>query len=575
MSVDRRELPGPAPHYPDGPGRAVVGGHAARAARGRNAHDPPAAVIAGPVRVGVLLVGSMQERWVLDALREGLAVPGVELAAVAVAAASTRDTVAASLHRFLDRMDTWLRCRHEALFAPVDVAAELGGPPLSNVTLVHHDGQGWSPDDAGIAALRRSPVDVWLCFAATPPRRPLRQLSRFGVWGLEIGLNVPATSLWAGAAEVGSRIPVTVTSVVDYSVHDAVPVQRAVGATIGNSARRNRLMSLRRASSAFARALAALTRDDHRSLPGTTLPLPADYPVLREPTTGGVLRLGRRLVTSVAANRWHALRSREQWQIAYQFADGPRVDFGRLRYLVPPKDRFWADPFAVEHYGRYFIFFEELRYGTQRGRIMAVEVHDDREPGEARVVLERPYHLSYPFVFRWQGSLYMVPETAENGTVEIYRCESFPLQWRLRQVLLDRISAYDATLWRDKDRWWMFVGVAPFGTDELHLYTSNAPLGPWTPHRRNPVVSDARCARPAGPLFSRDGVLYRPSQDCSVAYGHAVSINRVDVLDDDDYRETPVQRIEPGWRRDIIRVHTLGGSRRLRVIDYLVRRRRW
>ena len=209
---------------------------------------------------------------------------------------------------------------------------------------------------------------------------------------------------------------------------------------------------------------------------------------------------------------------------------------------------------------------------------MVVEVDEgDSALSEPKVVLERPYHLSYPFVFRWQGELYMVPETAENDTVELYRCEEFPARWRLERVLLTNVRAYDATLCERGDRWWMFVSVAPPGTDgndELHVYSSVTPLGPWKGHRRNPVLVDTRRARSAGPLFLRDGALWRPSQDCSIAYGHAITLNRVNRLDDDGYDETPVARIEPGWRSDVRRVHTFGASGRLRVVDLLVHRRR-
>jgi len=329
----------------------------------------------------------------------------------------------------------------------------------------------------------------------------------------------------------------------------------------------------------YRRLLEGVTRNGKTWVPEASVtPTPAAYPALRAPTIPAIGRLSWRLASNVAANRLHSLNWRDQWQIAYYFADENTKEwrFEELRYLVPPRDRFWADPFAVEYQGRYFIFFEELPFSTEKGRIMAVEVSENGEPGEPQVVLERPYHLSYPFVFDWGGSLYMMPETAANGTVEVYRCEMFPLQWRLHKVVLDKLSAYDATLWRQDDRWWMFVNVAEPGadsTDELHLYWSTTPLGPWTAHRANPVVSDVRCARPAGPLFVRDGNLYRPSQDCSLAYGHSVLINRVDVLNGDDYRETAVHRISPGWRKDILRVHTLGGCRRLRVFDYLVSRK--
>ena len=532
------------------------------------------------LKLGVVLDARIQERWILDALNQALSVPRTRLAAIAIASGSSRRSLASGLHRWLDGVDRQLRCRNEKLFAPVDVAAELKVVPLEIGAV--REGDGWRPDGTGIDALRRCNVDVWLCFAATPPLRPLPAVSRLGVWGIEIGQDVAATNLWAGAMEVSIGNPVTMLSVVDYAEAGNDPLYRSYGATLRNSVRRNRLNSLRKGVSLFKRLLDRLARsgDTRLRAPAADAPPPACYPALREPTLRALTRLSSRLVTRVAANQWRALRWRDQWQIAYYFkdeAEPPGCRFERLRYIVPPRDRFWADPFAVEHQGRHFIFFEELHYRTQKGCIMAVEVFDHAEPGAAQLVLERPYHLSYPFVFAWDGELYMLPETAGNGTVELYRCEEFPLRWGLQRVLLENVSAFDATLWQQDGRWWMFVNLAEPGadsSDELHLYASRTPLGPWTPHRANPVISDVRRARSAGPLFTWGGRLYRPSQDCSLAYGHSVLINRVDVLDHDDYRETTVHRLAPGWRRDILRVHTLGGSRRLRVVDYLVSRKR-
>ncbi len=58
-----------------------------------------------------------------------------------------------------------------------------------------------------------------------------------------------------------------------------------------------------------------------------------------------------------------------------------------------------------------------------------------------------------------------------------------------------------------------------------------------------------------------------------MAYGHSVWVNRVDVLNGEEYRETPVRRIVPGWRKDALRLHTIGASRRLQVMDFLVNRK--
>lgn len=532
------------------------------------------------IALGVLLDGRIQEGWVLESLRQALAVPGVSLAAVAVVRGRPRISLAARLHRVLDRLDRWVRCREERLFVSTDVAAELAATPL-DVDVSYH-GDGWCPDEAGIAALRRCEADLWLCYSAHPPRRPLPRVSRLGVWGIEAGSHVSAGSVWAGAMEVAAGCPVTMSCVVDYTDSGNGLLYRTFGATAGNSVRRSRVSLLRKGMSLFRRLLVGLADGEaarHYARPATSA-APTHYPAQRQPTISALARLSWRLVSNVAANRLDSLRGPGQWQMGYYFADKGETGyrFERLRYLVPPKDRAWADPFAVEHQGRSFIFFEEQPFRTRKGRIMAIEVFEDREPAAPQVVLERPYHLSYPFVFDWDGALHMVPETAENETIELYRCEAFPARWSLRKVLLEGLRAYDATLWRDNDRWWMFVNVAEPGadsSDELHLYWSTTPLGPWSAHRGNPVISDVRCARPAGPLFACEGSLYRPSQDCSLAYGHSVVVNRVDVLSSEAYRETAVRRFMPGWREDILRIHTLGGSKGLRVIDCLVNRGRW
>ena len=61
-------------------------------------------------------------------------------------------------------------------------------------------------------------------------------------------------------------------------------------------------------------------------------------------------------------------------------------------------------------------------------------------------MLERDHHLSYPFVFEHEGVVYMLPERGEAGRVELHRAVAFPDEWRLDRVLLDGLTAVDATL---------------------------------------------------------------------------------------------------------------------------------
>ena len=56
-----------------------------------------------------------------------------------------------------------------------------------------------------------------------------------------------------------------------------------------------------------------------------------------------------------------------------------------------------------------------------------------------------------------------MPESAENQTIEVYRCRSFPYEWELAAVPMQGILATDATLHHDGTRWWMFTNLAEPG----------------------------------------------------------------------------------------------------------------
>ncbi len=236
----------------------------------------------------------------------------------------------------------------------------------------------------------------------------------------------------------------------------------------------------------------------------------------------------------------------------------------------PPRDRFYADPFLVKREGKTYLFFEDYRYSEGRALICCSEVSADGILSEPVEVLRRPYHLSYPFLFEQDGHMYMIPETKQNRTVELYRADEFPFRWSLAAVLLQDIVAVDATIHQANGKFWMFVGLSNgkySNCDELGLFYADSLFGPWTAHRNNPVVSDVRRARPAGALFYQDGKLIRPSQDCSKAYGYALCFSEVTVLNEMEYSEVPVGRIDPDWVRNNLGTHTYSRTDDFEAID--------
>lgn len=262
----------------------------------------------------------------------------------------------------------------------------------------------------------------------------------------------------------------------------------------------------------------------------------------------------------------------EQWSLLVAQNKTNPPDWNHFKLLSPPKDRFWADPFPWRANDEDYIFYEELPFRTGKGHISCMKIGESFEILSNEIVLERPYHLSYPFIFEYDGQLYMLPETKQNKTIELYLCKQFPTQWEPFRTLFNSIEAVDATLHEHEGKWWLFVNVVePGGNayDSLHIYHAASPLADsWSAHPKNPVIRDIHRARPAGRIFKQGNALIRPSQDCSSRYGFAINFNRIEILNETEYKESFLSSFAPPPNnRQILATHTWNESETLRIID--------
>lgn len=291
------------------------------------------------------------------------------------------------------------------------------------------------------------------------------------------------------------------------------------------------------------------------------------------------LRLSWRLVTRLAGRAVQKALYLDEWHLMFDVSGQADVPFDQFNKIIPPKDRFWADPHSLHVNGRYYIFVEEYLYRAKKAHIAVIEMDEQGRCKAPVRVLEADYHLSYPFVFEWQGQYYMVPESAENESVSLYECVSFPYEWRFKMHLMRGVHAVDTTLLRHEGRWWLFTGMnedwAALPLVKLYLFSSSELFTmDWQPHPMNPIVSDEMIARPAGRLYTRDGALFRPTQVFSTMYGSGFDLNEVVTLTETEYREKPAASVRPDWDPRIEATHTYTRDGQLTVIDVFTRRRR-
>ncbi len=202
-----------------------------------------------------------------------------------------------------------------------------------------------------------------------------------------------------------------------------------------------------------------------------------------------------------------------------------------------------ADPFIVSEGDSFYLFYEALEAVTGQGVIAVTTSADGRTWEYKGIVLDEPFHLSYPCVFKWDGCYYMIPEAATTRSVRLYRAVAFPYRWEFVKKLVDQRDKLfkDNTIFYHQGRWWLFSET--MGNRVLRLYFADTPRGPWTEHPKSPVVNgNPEIARPGGAVVEMGGRLYRFAQDDAKYYGRHVWAMEITKLSPTEYEERKVGR---------------------------------
>lgn len=124
-----------------------------------------------------------------------------------------------------------------------------------------------------------------------------------------------------------------------------------------------------------------------------------------------------------------ALAGRDVWELRLLSGDWRSLAVRKATAIIPPRGRFWADPFIVSYSNQKAIFFEEYEFDRGKAHIAALVSTGDGPFTYAGPVIETPYHMSFPYVFSYLGVYYMCPETNQVNAIQLWRCASWPLKW--------------------------------------------------------------------------------------------------------------------------------------------------
>ena len=247
----------------------------------------------------------------------------------------------------------------------------------------------------------------------------------------------------------------------------------------------------------------------------------------------------------------------------------------KFQKIKNPFGRWAADPFVITYNEKSFIFAEMAGISSRKGDIYYLEL-DSKNPKWKRCIKNK-YHMSFPNVFSLNNCFYMVPETANDKTVSLYKALQMPNKWyKEKELFCDNDGVHPV------DNICLPFANKPF-EDAFITYIKRNNRNYLCLYEResnrfvetHKIEDEKLHLRPAGKIFSFENRLFFPSQNCERQYGGGLIINEIVFDNDRNFYITPLFEINPQdvklskLSRNCVGIHTYNFNEKYEVIDII------
>ena len=224
----------------------------------------------------------------------------------------------------------------------------------------------------------------------------------------------------------------------------------------------------------------------------------------------------------------------DMWNIGFvteDIADVVKSDKLHIHWLKHNyTDRWFADPFLLEVTEKQIIVLvEEFCYKIRKGRIARLVIsRPDYVLQDMKIVLEMPYHLSFPVICQKDGETFVMPECALSGELNLYK-------YNPKTIMLEKVSEVghlplsDATIvtFKSGEKYIFSTEFPNPNGNVLQVYPFDGNAMTIQPKPVAEISFPSNIARNAGDAFYIGDDMYRPAQDCNKCYGNGINIQKV------------------------------------------------
>ncbi|MBQ7631500.1 MAG: hypothetical protein IJS82_01905 [Paludibacteraceae bacterium] len=259
-----------------------------------------------------------------------------------------------------------------------------------------------------------------------------------------------------------------------------------------------------------------------------------------------------------------------KWDLAFIKEPIEDIVSGKPIHFIPVKnpysDEYWfADPFILDVTDEYiYVLVEAMPATNHKGVIAKLTIqHDTMTIVKMDVILEEPWHLSFPDIQRRGDKIYILPEAAYSKQLHVYELPNTN-DGKLKKVktICDDII-WDSTITDYFGESLLFT--AHQNDFYLDIYRWDKESEMFT--LSESIHSDKQNMRMAGALFKVGERIYCPSQ-ISTPYNYGIGVELKEISHiDGEWKLTSIRRINPPKGLLTNGLHTFNTYKGLTIVD--------
>ena len=237
----------------------------------------------------------------------------------------------------------------------------------------------------------------------------------------------------------------------------------------------------------------------------------------------------------------------------------------QVEWLKMPKGGWFADPFILDVKDNEIqVLVEEMPVGKTKGVITLLKIdRHNLELISKKVILEQPTHLSFPCILREKGKIFIYPENANSGKLDVYEYDPTTETAIYFKTICDDV-VWDSCITDLFGEKMLFTSAHHDLILDIYKWDENKDrFLPW-----KQIKSNNRNSRMGGQLFQYQGNIYYPAQDCNSGYGSAIQIKKIDYINENFSFEI-VKKIMSPHPKMKLGLHTLNEYKGVVIIDVL------